>query len=157
MKTNKTPSYILINRLKNNTKPMILLTQEEQDFLKSLPDNTLECLQTVIPISWSVIKYINWNTLFNNTINTFRIKKDYISKPKEQEYTIYRVIIRDHKLGIIGNSGKFFILSDVINFKNFHCVYYTDDYGDKVHIEPNNVANYKYDNNEVFVEYRKED
>ena len=157
MKTNKTPSYILINRLKNNTKPMILLTQEEQDFIKSLPNNTLECLQNFIPISWSLlIDQIDWKSSWNKTITTLRIKKDYISKPKEQEYTKYRVIIRD-RLGIIGNCGKFFILSDVINFKNFHCVYYTNEYGDKVHIEPNNVANYKYDNNEVFVEYRKED
>ena len=75
MKTNKTPSYILIQRLKNNTKPMILLTQEEQDFLKSLPDNTLEYLQTNSHhASWLLIGSINWNTLFNDTINTFRIK-----------------------------------------------------------------------------------
>lgn len=73
----------MIEKLKKNEKPFALLSKEEQDFLISLPDNTLECLQEWVPITWKLITQICWESRSSLSTNTFRIKPDYKPEPEK--------------------------------------------------------------------------
>jgi len=80
----------LIEKLKNNKKPVVLNTPEEQNFLQSIPSKYLLCLQLGKTEKWERCSgKIMWDSDINY-IYTFRIAPDYKPEPEIEKCKVYK-------------------------------------------------------------------
>lgn len=99
----------LIEQLKQNEKPICLLSPEEYAKMRALPNGSLECLQessTVGKPIWKIIGEVQWEYVKGR--DTYRVFSLY-TEPVEDEYELYEIIwnnrIRAIVHGIENESG----------------------------------------------------
>ena len=131
----------MIEKLKKNKMAFVLFEPEEQKLLKSLPENTIECLLDKPMEQWNLMFQPNFNRL-----NTYRIKSDYKPEPEPVDLEITESAI-NYLLGVERTDKSEFLpynfnhLHLLPSLPNFAGFYHTG--GDKqTEVQPEWVARY---------------
>ena len=151
----------MIEKLKKNEKQFVLLSPEEQAFLKSLPENTIEFLLDA--------NYVKWELLISpgfTPMSTYRIKSDYQPKPEYVDLEIVALKCSNFGrhvewLGVLSVSADFLPfdfthLHCLPSLPNFDCFWIEDDDKKVVHIAIHHVASYIREGKKVYARFRPE-
>lgn len=110
----------LIERMKKNERPYVLLSEEERKCLLSLPKDTIECLQstsTADEPEWIVIPIFRGRN--SDGMSTYRIKADYQPKPEEKIQLEYGYIYIVHTKAYIAWQIGMYVGDDNIGRYSF--------------------------------------
>lgn len=115
----------IIKALKENEKPICLLSDELYAKMRTLPDGSLECLQELSDLrgpKWALIGEVQWSYVKGRDI--YRLRADY----QEDEYELCEIV--GHKADLLqfcdSNLNPLGTIADAPNFPEFAGYLYED-------------------------------